>query len=78
MANTFHGIPSEWKRPQRRASCRYCGSQQWTKDGNMPVDHDRPDGRRCQKFSLVYDNGMLIRLTPTATTPIRPEKEIRS
>ena len=50
--NTFHGVPAEWKRPQRRASCPYCGSKQWTMDGRMPADHDRPDGRHCRKFPI--------------------------
>ena len=42
-------VPVEWKVPQRRAMCKHCKTALWTKDGRMPKDHDRPDGRVCRK-----------------------------
>jgi hypothetical protein len=51
MSNiTITGTPPEWKRHQRRAKCIHCGSELWTADGAMPLDHDRPDGRVCGKI----------------------------
>ncbi len=48
----FYGIPAEWKKPQRRAMCPHCKSEQWTKDGHMPAKHDRPDGRECEDVDI--------------------------
>lgn len=48
MNLTIIGVPREWKLPQRRAHCGICKASQWTRDGQMPKDHDRPDGRVCK------------------------------
>lgn len=51
----MYNIPPEWKRHQRRARCPYCKSEQWTADGIMPLDHDRPDGRICHALRRASD-----------------------
>lgn len=49
MTISMINVPAEWKVPQCRATCKYCKTAIWTKDGWMPKDHDRPDGRVCRK-----------------------------
>jgi hypothetical protein len=53
MNITMTGTPFEWKRHSRKAFCPHCHSSQWTVDGRMPRDHDRLDGRVCQK-AIVF------------------------
>jgi hypothetical protein len=48
MNITMSGAPAEWKRRSRRAYCPHCHSSQWTADGQMQRDHDRPDGKQCR------------------------------
>lgn len=54
MSVQLLNVPREWKQPKRRASCKHCGTALWTKDGSMPVDHDRPDGRACRAAAKSY------------------------
>ena len=69
MTNTYLNIPPEWKAKQRRASCPHCGTTLWTRDGSMPADHDRPDGRTCRKaapfvdVSTVHEYGLTQKLS---------------
>ena len=50
----FLGIPKEWKNPKIRVKCKFCKTGLWVSGGNMPKDHDRPDGKICRK---VLTNG---------------------
>lgn len=55
MNVTITGVPREWKLPQKRAHCGLCKASQWTRDGRMPVDHDRPDGRVCHPHPDYFE-----------------------
>lgn len=40
--------------PVRRWKCPHCSTEGWSKDGSLPVDHDRPDGRVCRKSVIAH------------------------
>lgn len=63
---TLINVPPEWKRRQRRAQCPHCKAEQWTSDGTMPLDHDRPDGRICHALRRASDSFWMYQVS-TAT-----------
>lgn len=74
MTVTIYNVPAEWKQPQRRAQCPACHTEMWTKDGQMPVAHHRPDGRACHMLRrTTYRNAPTYRACEKVASEMKNE-----